>query len=335
MLLDRPVSSPLDREVQFAVQAMQSAFEILEAIGPESAARPVFKEDRTPVTIADFAIQAAVVGLLERVLPRDRLVGEEDDQILRSARGGPLIAQALVGVRRVHPETDEAQLLEWLRPAEGPPSSRSWVLDPIDGTIGLIRGRQYVTALALIEDGRVLLGAMACPRYARFGEAGCISLAIRDHGAWASGWRDPQWNALRRASTADGRRPRLIRSVEAGWRSRRRLTTIRKRLGMDRTEVRMDGQVKYLALAAGDGDLMVRLPRLDGARKENVWDHAAGTILVEEAGGRTSDVRGQSLDFGRGWQLEGNLGVVASAGDLHARAIEAIEPVLSDQERRR
>lgn len=312
---------------------MQAAFEILDAIGP-AATKPVLKYDWTPVTVADFAIQAAAAGMLRRVFPRDALEGEEDVAFLRTQRGLPLVRQALEAVRQVHPEIDEAIFLSWLENGRAEASLRRWVLDPIDGTIGLIQGRQYVTAMALIEGGRVVLGAMACPKYTGFGDDGCVTLAIRDEGAWAIGRRGTTWTRLQMTPSVDGRHPRLIRSVEGGWKTRRRLSKIRKGLRMDSEEIRLDSQVKYLALAAGDGDLVVRLPRRQGARKENVWDHAAGTILVETAGGTVSDVRGEALDFGRGPQLEANLGVVASVAGLHGRAIEGILPVLTDRELR-
>lgn len=44
---------------------------------------------------------------------------------------------------------------------------RFWALDPIDGTKGLIDGRQYVTALALIVDGRVEMSVIGCPHHRR------------------------------------------------------------------------------------------------------------------------------------------------------------------------
>ena len=40
---------------------------------------------------------------------------------------------------------------------------RFWTLDPIDGTKGFLRGDQYAIALALVEDGEVVLGALGCP----------------------------------------------------------------------------------------------------------------------------------------------------------------------------
>jgi 3'(2'), 5'-bisphosphate nucleotidase len=104
------------------------------------------------------------------------------------------------------------------------------------------------------------------------------------------------------------------------------LERIRGELGTKAADARMDSQVKYLALAAAEGDLHVRLPRRTG-RRENTWDHAAGVLLVEEAGGRTSDLAGQPLDFGAGRQLVGNLGIVASNSRLHAAALAALRRV--------
>ena len=47
----------------------------------------------------------------------------------------------------------------------GGPTGRFWVLDPVDGTLGFVRGDQYAVALALIEDGEVVLGVLGCPNY--------------------------------------------------------------------------------------------------------------------------------------------------------------------------
>jgi 3'(2'), 5'-bisphosphate nucleotidase len=87
----------------------------------------------------------------------------------------------------------------------------------------------------------------------------------------------------------------------------------------------MDSQVKYRALAAGDGEVVVRLPRQRGLVRENVWDHACGVLLVEEAGGRCTDVLGRALDFAAARQMIHNLGVVASNGHVHQSVLEAVQ----------
>lgn len=49
--------------------------------------------------------------------------------------------------------------------SSGGSTGRFWTLDPVDGTLGFIRGDQYAVALALIEDGEVVLGVLGCPNY--------------------------------------------------------------------------------------------------------------------------------------------------------------------------
>jgi 3'(2'), 5'-bisphosphate nucleotidase len=86
---------------------------------------------------------------------------------------------------------------------------------------------------------------------------------------------------------------------------------------------RIDSQAKYAAVARGDAALYLR-HSLSKTYIEKVWDHAAGVIVTEEAGGRVTDVHGQRLDFTVGRQLERNTGIVASNGLIHDRVLQAI-----------
>lgn len=49
--------------------------------------------------------------------------------------------------------------------SSGGPVGKHWVLDPVDGTLGFVRGDQYAVALALIDDGKVVIGVLGCPNY--------------------------------------------------------------------------------------------------------------------------------------------------------------------------
>ncbi len=78
-------------------------------------------------------------------------------------------------------------------------------------------------------------------------------------------------------------------------------------------------------LAAGGGEVLLRL--LSPKRpdyKEKIWDQAAGSIVVEEAGGRVTDLDGNALDFTRGKSLERNRGICATNGLLHDRVLTAL-----------
>ena len=62
-----------------------------------------------------------------------------------------------------------------------------------------------------------------------------------------------------------------------------------------------------------------------------IQDHAAGSILVEEAGGIISDGRGEPLDFGLGRTLGENYGIVACGRDIHARVIAAVQQAKAEE----
>ena len=83
-------------------------------------------------------------------------------------------------------------------------------------------------------------------------------------------------------------------------------------------------------IARGDASIYLRLPtRKD--YQEKIWDHAAGSIIVEEAGGKVTDTQGQDLDFSQGRTLSKNTGVVGSNGELHDLVISAVIEVLNSK----
>ena len=90
----------------------------------------------------------------------------------------------------------------------------------------------------------------------------------------------------------------------------------------------MDSMAKYAVLGAGNGELLVRLlsPKRPDYR-EKIWDQAAGSIIVEEAGGRITDLAGRPLDFTQGRTLANNRGILTSNGRLHEAALEAVAQV--------
>lgn len=76
------------------------------------------------------------------------------------------------------------------------------------------------------------------------------------------------------------------------------------------------------ALARGDGAAFLRFPT--STYREKIWDHAAGSLVVTEAGGRISDALGAPLDFGEGRYLDSARGgIIAAAPRLHARLVAA------------
>uniref|UniRef100_A0A7S1EPK2 3'(2'),5'-bisphosphate nucleotidase n=1 Tax=Ostreococcus mediterraneus TaxID=1486918 RepID=A0A7S1EPK2_9CHLO len=95
--------------------------------------------------------------------------------------------------------------------------------------------------------------------------------------------------------------------------------------------VRIDSMAKYAALARGDTNMYLRFP--PKTYREKVWDHAAGAIVVQEAGGVITDGSGKPLDFSKGRFLDIDMGIVAtSTPELHAKLLETIAQVAQQEQ---
>lgn len=319
------------READAAVIAVRQAAIVCRAIQaqmvPEQA---VAKQDKSPVTAADFASQAVVCGVLKDAFPNDPIVGEEAAAILRQDSQAALreliVHHVGVAMSKTVPSAD---VLDWIdRGRDAGKSDRYWTLDPIDGTKGFLRRGQYAIALALIENGQIVLGALGCPQLPDGqGGVGTLLISTLDKGvqrlSLTVGDNTPGVS-MQTAKPATAAQARMCESVESGHSDQDASALIARDLGLVSPPVRMDSQAKYAALACGDADIYLRLPR-NREYREMIWDHAAGVIAVQQAGGTVTDIEGKPLDFSLGRRLEANLGVVATTGNIHAQVLKAVQ----------
>ncbi|MEM7393384.1 MAG: inositol monophosphatase family protein, partial [Verrucomicrobiota bacterium] len=194
------------------------------------------KDDRSPVTMADFGAQAIVGHLLQRDFPDDPLIGEESSDMLRQEQHRPLAEKTLEAVRTVRPDTDFDQMVAWIDHGGGDSGERFWTLDPVDGTKGFIRGEQYAIALALIEAGEVVLGVLACPNLPpeRLGGTetpGTVFHATRHQGAFAGRLDGGEEGSLLVWPGTDPAVMSFCESVESGHSSHDRSKAISQLLG--------------------------------------------------------------------------------------------------------
>ncbi len=293
------------------------------------------KDDRSPVTVADYASQAIIAAHLERAWGHPALVGEEDASTLRSASGAALRAEVLAATREAWPEATEADVMEAIDLGNHDASmARYWTLDPIDGTKGFLRGGQYAVSLALIEDGKVVLGVLGCPNLSADFErpfddpdpVGCLFFADRTGPSRTTAADDPGGQASEIAvdRSTDTATMRICESVESGHSRLDDTARVGAHLGARGKPARLDSQCKYAVVARGQADVYLRLPtRADYV--ERIWDHAAGMIIAEQAGATVTDVSGRPLDFGQGMGLENNRGILCAAPGFHHAVRGAIE----------
>lgn len=319
-------------EVKLALTIVREGAAVALRVQERLAARDLTKSDCSPVTVADFASQALAARTLQAHSPDTPLVGEESAAALRSPDASEVRRLVAEFAAEVAPGATEEAVCDWIDRGLGDPGSRFWTLDPIDGTKGYLRGGQYAVALALVEEGQVVLGALACPHLgegcAPADGGGAVLIARRGEGAWLSVGGASDFAALRVSACREMRRARVMRSAEDSHTNAGAIDALGARLGIEAEPVRMDSQAKYGVLAAGGGELLFRL--LNPGRedyKECIWDQAAGSIILEEAGGRITDLKGRPLDFTQGRKLAANTGVFASNGPLHEAGLEAIAQV--------
>ncbi|HEY70528.1 MAG TPA: 3'(2'),5'-bisphosphate nucleotidase [Anaerolineae bacterium] len=319
------------KETEIAVRAVSEAVQLVRAIQAEVQSPSMQKEDYSPVTVADFAAQALIAFHLKENLPHDVLVAEEDSSVLQNAQGEEILRNIVDAVRRLLPLADRDTVSAWIDRGSGELCSRFWVLDPVDGTKGFLRGGQCVVALALIEDGRVVLGVLGCPNLDQdlrpaLGGDGSIVLAVRGQGSWVAPLQGEFLQRLQVSTERSPTRARLLRSFESAHTDEEKMAKLIDALAIQPTPIPMDSQAKIAVLAAGHAELIFRLnPPGQPDRRENIWDQAPGSLVVQEAGGRVTDWMGHELDFTAGRQLNRNLGVVVSNGHLHGAALQAIQ----------
>ena len=124
-------------------------------------------------------------------------------------------------------------------------------------------------------------------------------------------------------SAKDATLARFVESVESAHSAHSVHERISAALGISEKPLRIDSQCKYAAVGRGDVSIYLRFPK-DDVYREKIWDHAAGVIVVEEAGGKVTDIFGKPLDFTRGRKLTENRGVVATNGAFHDQIIKVI-----------
>lgn len=325
-----------ESELKVAVEAVRLASSLCQAVRAALITEDTLaKHDASPVTVADFGAQAVISELLMKAFPGDPLVGEEDASHLRGDEPAALRSKVVQHVQAVMPEMAESGILSAIDRGTfaGGARGRHWTLDPIDGTKGFLRGEQYAVALALIEDGQVVLGVLGCPNLPLDGAqpngaAGCLFMAHRGAGATAQALSGGGARPIRVMPSADPATTCFCESVESGHTSHSRAARVAELLGVRAAPLRMDSQAKYAAVARGDAAAYLRLPTKAGY-EEKIWDHAAGCLVVTEAGGQVTDIHGKPLDFSIGRTLRANQGVVATNGRFHDRVIAAVGRVLS------
>jgi len=177
---------------------------------------------------------------------------------------------------------------------------RVWIVDPLDGTRSFLEGRpEFAVSIGLVEDGVAVVGVVCNPA------SGELFWAVRGEGAW-----------VERVGEEAGARRLAVRAPAEGegavlFASRRELVAGEFEAFRGRWAIRPLGSTAYklAQVAAGEGDAYLSR----GPKSE--WDVCAGALLVEEAGGRATDLWGRALRYNA--PEPSVQGIVAAGPRLH------------------
>ena len=248
-------------ELTAALRAAEAAAEVIRSLYQRNLAVTT-KADKSPVTEADVRAEEAIREVLTRAFPDHGFYGEE------------------TGTHHLQ-------------------ASQVWLVDPIDGTKSFVRECPFFsTQIALMREGRMVLGVSSAPAY------GELVWAERGKGAFQDGRRlqVSRIDSLERSILSSGNLKSLAKSPR--WPAYGALVA-----SVDR--IRGYGDfLHYHLLAQGALDLVIE-------SDVNILDIAALSVIVEEAGGQFTDLQGQPIS------LETH-DVLASNGRLHSEALSRL-----------
>jgi 3'(2'), 5'-bisphosphate nucleotidase len=350
------MTSDYAEELLLANLAVQRAVIATKKVRSWIADSVLAKEDKSTVSVADFAVQALLIGAIHSKFPEDVFIAEEDTKDLRGKVD--LVEQVwnLVQSTHLNDPQSEAQLYSPKSKEEMldlidiggslgvgeqySSSKRVWVIDPIDGTQTYLEGGQYVVVLSMLDGGEQKIAAFGCPQVALDTQisdnevhptrGGHLISAVKDHGAWIRPLTD---GILKEASKVQKRVEKIqqIRWIESSQRQSLYFphrNEIAHKVGAQWPPLHLfSTQMKYVALSLATTDCYLRLPKARERNYPHIWDHAGGMLIAEEAGCTVTDIDGNKIDVAAGRDLTNNFGVVAAPSSVHSKILEATQEV--------
>ncbi|KAL8140309.1 hypothetical protein V2J09_006330, partial [Rumex salicifolius] len=340
-----PHEAKYHRELQAAVDVVTTACRICVNVQKSlfsQDGRVMEKTDNTPVTVADFGVQALVSLELSQLFPTIPLVAEEDSAFLRLSNLVDVVTTVVNdNISGTQKQLTEAELLKAVDRggknsyAFGSNPATYWVLDPIDGTRGFLKGQNAFPSLspvqvglALVVEGEVVLGVMGCPNWQenffkmnnangtefqrKSSTSGVVMASHVGCGTWTislSHMLDEetiiQSSWIRRLVDQEDlvHKARFCIPESQTWDS---LPLSPALTATSNTDNVGDDQIlllhaccgslcKYLMVALGTASVFLQRVRTE--RTIRAWDHVSGMICVEEAGGKVTDWKGSQLNF--------------------------------------
>ena len=220
----------------------------------------------------------------------------------------------VAGLRENFPE-DGILSEELIDTSERLALKRAWIIDPIDGTYGFVkREGDFAVQIGLAVEGEAVLGVLYEPLSER------LFWAVRGEGAWfESSAHEPQRLAV-------SEKTRFSEMIVAASRSHYnpRQQRLKKYFGFKKEIRRGSVGVKVGLLTMRECDVYITF----SARTKH-WDTCAPQVVLEEAGGRMTDLYGAQIRYNTP-DVQNYNGIVSTNGAAHDEIISRLKPLLTE-----
>lgn len=191
---------------------------------------------------------------------------------------------------------------------------RAWIVDPIDGTAGFVqKDGDFAVQIGLAEDGEPVAGIVYLPDF------DVMYYAAKDQGSFVV--RDGKTAGLS-VSKKDIFTEMKLAVTRNHWSNR--MNRVIKLFGFRDLCRRGSVGLKIGLIAEGNCDIYIHL-----SPRTKLWDTCAPQIILEEAGGKLTDIFGSRMRYDIE-DLQNHNGIAASNGASHDEAIKRLKPLLTE-----
>ena len=201
-------------------------------------------------------------------------------------------------------------------PSKRTRSDRVWITDPIDGTWGFIKkDGDFAVQIGLAVDGEPVVGVAYLPAHGLlyFGSKGTGAFVVKGVGGEPIRLRasdNVEFSQMNLAVSRNHRSPKISRIV--------------REFGLRKEIQRGSVGLKVGLVAEAVCDLYIHL-----SPRTKFWDTCGPQVILEEAGGRLTDLFGERIRYQIS-DVQNHGGIVATNGPAHEMIIARLRPLLNE-----
>ena len=193
--------------------------------------------------------------------------------------------------------------------------NRVWIIDPLDGTQGFInKDGDFAVQIGLSENGESVLGVVFLPN------ENALYYASKNVGAFLI----ENGEAAKKLEVSEKTDFGVMKLAVSRNHYSKKMNRIKKEFGLRREVRRGSVGLKIGLIAREICDLYIHF-----SPRTKHWDTCAPQIILEEAGGKLTDVFGGKIVYNTS-DVQNHNGILASNGAAHEKVVKNLKPLLTE-----